>query len=114
MQSQPKNLAKTITSLIFVLIGYCPTSSYALNFRDFMGDFARSENERRQRETHGLDRGRWDSADLIRESRTGDYSINQCLYKTLNGFEFTTNIRNRSCPYRSFINPETMQVVFPN
>ncbi len=96
-----------------VTIYSSPILVHAQSFRDFLGDFARSENERRERESMNLGRGRWDTADLLRESRTGDYSINQCLYKTINGFEFTTNVRNRSCPYRAYINPESMQVVFP-
>ena len=88
-------------------------ASYALNFSQFMGDLGRSEADRRNREANNLDRGRWDSSDLIREERTGDYSISRCIYKTINGYDFSINVRNRSCPYRVYINPETNQVQIP-
>ena len=91
-----------------------PVQSHAQSFRNFLGDFARSEAERRDRESMNLESGRWDTAELLKQNRTGDYSISQCVYKTLNGFEFATNVRNRSCPFRAYINPETMQVAFPS
>ena len=86
----------------------------AVNFSQFLGDFARSEADRRNRENHGLDRGRWDTSELVRSERTGDYSITRCIYKTINGYDFSINIRNRTCPYRVYINPETNQVQIPN
>lgn len=97
-----------------VAIYLLPAEGHAQSVRNFLGDFARSESERSDRESMNLERGRWDMADLLKEDRTGDYSINRCVYKTGNGFEFTTNVRNRSCPYRAYINPESMQVAFPS
>ena len=107
-----KNVVAGALFAAYVAIYFLPGQSHAQSFRNFLGDFARSEAERRDRESMNLERGRWDTADLIKENRTGDYSINQCVYKTLNGFEFSTNVRNRSCPYRAYINPESMQVAF--
>ncbi len=100
--------------VICTLALFTTNLAQAVNFGQFLGDFARSEADRRNRENLGLDRGRWDSSDLVRSERTGDYSITRCVYKTLNGYDFSINIRNRGCPYRVYINPETNQVQIPN
>ena len=97
--------------LIICFLFFSPiNTAFAVNFGQMIGDVARSEANRRDRENYSLEKGKWDSADFIREERTGDYSILRCHYKTLNGFEFSVNIRNRGCPYRVYINPETNQV----
>ena len=100
--------------LICTLTLFTTNFVQAFNFGQALGDFARSEADRRNRENLGTDRGRWDSSDLVRSERTGDYSITRCVYKTLNGYDFSINIRNRGCPYRVYINPETNQVQIPN
>ena len=88
--------------------------SYALDLKGFIRDFAESEARRNEAQRIGnRDNRRWDSATLQRENNTGDYSIKNCQYQTLGGFEFSTNVRKYTCPYRVYINIESMQVQIP-
>jgi hypothetical protein len=108
---------KYITKLFSTSFAMCVTllftaESHALDFGTFIRDFAASEVERLDREKMGLDQ-RWDKAHFVRQNRTGDYSIQNCSYKTTGGFDFSINIRKSTCPYRVYINIESGQVRIP-
>ena len=62
---------------------------------------------------HKPDETEWQSARNIGSNETGDYSIKNCLYRTVTGFSFSMNRTNfRICPYSVQVNPTTGQVRF--
>jgi len=101
-----------LTSFAMYVTLLFTAESHALDFGTFIRDFAASEARRLEREKMGLDQ-RWDEAHFVRQNRTGDYSIQNCSYKTTGGFDFSINIRKSTCPYRVYINIESGQVRIP-
>ena len=62
---------------------------------------------------HKPDETEWQSARNIGSNETGDYSIKNCLYRTIGGFLFSINRTDfRICPYSVQVNPTTGQVRF--
>lgn len=114
MERNMKYITKSFsTSFAMCVTLLFSAESHALDFGTFIRDFAASEAERRDRENMSLGNQRWDTAHFVRENRTGDYSIQNCSYKTTGGFDFSINIRKGTCPYRVYINIESGQVRIP-
>lgn len=51
----------------------------------------------------------WETATNTGQKQTGQWNITRCLYRTIGGFEFSTNEKGL-CPFSVKVNPQTMEV----
>ena len=54
--------------------------------------------------------GRFESASLVDEEKTGDVMLRRCVYETLGGYRFSVVMRSL-CPITVRVNPETGEVL---